>query len=143
MSLRTKLKDWEELQASVESGEIYLRTNLTQWWNGYVDQTAEVSSQNLFPMTLDLELKMIQQPDNVIVEIINQIKAIEVGQVINLFRGGNCRFSVTSAQQIFFLFNINVILMKPWTNKFGILQGLARMVYCNTSTGPDMNVHFE
>ncbi|VDM15794.1 unnamed protein product [Hydatigera taeniaeformis] len=77
VNLRTKIKEWESLLLIVESDETYLQVTLAHWWSEYVEQAEEHLPQDQCPMTLSLRLKMIQQPELVLEDVVNQIKEVE------------------------------------------------------------------
>ncbi|KAH9285528.1 Nesprin-1 [Echinococcus granulosus] len=77
MNLFTKLEEWDSLLVTVESGETYLQVHLARWWSERVDRTEEELLQEQYSMTSSLRLKMTQQPETVLEDIVNQIKEIE------------------------------------------------------------------
>ncbi|KAL5965767.1 hypothetical protein TSMEX_006502, partial [Taenia solium] len=77
VNLRTKVEEWESLLVTVESGEAYLKMSLAQWWSECVEQAEEDLPQGQYSMTSSLRQKMIQQPETVLDDIVNQIKELE------------------------------------------------------------------
>lgn len=75
------MEEWESLLITAESDETYLKVNLAQWWSECVEQTEEGLPQDQYSMTSSLRQKMIQQPETVLDDVVNQIKEIEVGHI--------------------------------------------------------------
>ncbi|KAM7539973.1 hypothetical protein Aperf_G00000041104 [Anoplocephala perfoliata] len=79
--LLSKAEEWTELLTKIQSGETYVEVNLARWWSEYVDHSQPETADSSHSITPTLRLKMIQQPEALLEEIVDQIKEVEIKEV--------------------------------------------------------------
>lgn len=79
--LHRKVEEWAELLAKLQSGETYVEVNLARWWSECVDHSQPGTAECSYSITPALRLKMTQQPEVVLEEIVDQIKEVEARSI--------------------------------------------------------------